>query len=166
MLRIVNIRLWKPLAGGLVVLLVSTTVADAHDRSPQHVEAAALGSGHAADHAVQERALERWARLPEAERERQVEAQERASAAFASSLALPAPAVVGDWGPPVTLPGYAINMVLLPTGKVAFWDRAPLPASGPRPNESRAYLWDPATPAVAPRDVSPPPARLRPRRRC
>ena len=157
MLRIVNIRLWKPLAGGLVVLLVSTAVADAHDRSPQHVEAAALGSGHAADHAVQERALERWARLPEAERERQVEAQERASAAFASSLALPAPAVVGDWGPPVTLPGYAINMVLLPTGKILYWDRAPLPASGPRPNESRAYLWDPATPAVAPRDVSPPP---------
>ncbi len=140
MLRIANIRLWKPLTGGLVVLLASAAVADAHDRSSQGVEAAVLGSGHAADHAVQERAARRWARLPEAEQERRAQAQQRASAAFARSLALPAPAVVGDWGPPATLPGYAINMVLLPTGKILYWDRAPIPAVAASGRTSRARI--------------------------
>ena len=158
MLSIANIRLRKPLAGGLVLLLATAVAADAHERSPQHVEAAALGAGHAADHAAQERALQRWAQLPPAERQRRARAQERASTAFVRSLALPAPEVVGAWGPPATLPGYAINMVLLPTGKILYWDRAPIPAGGgERPNTSRAYLWDPATPAAAPEDVTPPP---------
>jgi len=59
---------------------------------------------------------------------------------------------------PFTLPTYAINSVMLPTGKVLFYSFPPVDDAGARPNEGRAALWDPAkgTGAGAFTDVTPP----------
>ena len=118
MLRIADVRLRKPLAGGLVLLLATAVAADAHaalaaarrGRGPRgrtRGRPRGAGAGPAAVGAVAPGGAA--AARP---------AQERASTAFVRSLALPAPEVVGAWGPPATLPGYAIDMVLLPTGKI------------------------------------------------
>ena len=46
----------------------------------------------------------------------------------------------------IPFPAYAINVVVLPTGKVAFWGRAGVDdaATGHRANVSDAYVWNPA----------------------
>ena len=145
------IRLLLPPACTLA-LLAAAGPAAAHDG-----EAAELGSSHAAAHAAQERALRRWARLPARERRRQTRVAERRSLAFERSLALPGPELVGAWSQPYALPGYAINLVLMPTGKVLYWDRKPVIEGQGRPDGSRAYLWDPSNPTEPAKDVSPEP---------
>ena len=56
---------------------------------------------------------------------------------------------VGRWATStVSLPTFAINAVMLPTGKVAFWGRPPL-IGGKRSNRGDFYLWDPATNSVS-----------------
>lgn len=69
----------------------------------------------------------------------------------AALLLAPAPALgskppeeVGRWTTePFELPTYAINTVMLPTGKVLFYSY-PAPHDGVRPNVGRAALWDPS----------------------
>jgi hypothetical protein len=136
-----------------LALLAAAGPAAAHEAA----EAAELGPSHAAEHAAQERALRRWARLPGRERRRQTRVAQRRSLAFERSLALPGPEVVGAWSQPYALPGYAINTVLMPTGKVLYWDRKPVIEGQGRPDGSRAYLWDPAKPTEPAKDVSPEP---------
>ena len=53
-----------------------------------------------------------------------------------------------------SLPTYAINAVMLPTGKVAFWGRPPL-IGGKRENRSEFWLWDPATGGLTRHDAPP-----------
>jgi hypothetical protein len=61
--------------------------------------------------------------------------------------------VVGRWSDAtVALPTFAINAVLLPTGKVAFWGRPPLLADK-RENLSQFWLWDPVTGSLVRRDA-------------
>ena len=50
-------------------------------------------------------------------------------------------------------PIVAIHSALLPTGKVMFFSYPTYPN---RPNNAEAYLWNPATPAVPPKQVNPP----------
>ena len=85
------------------------------------------------------------------------------------------PSEIGEWTQaPFTLPTYAINSALLPTGKVLFWGRPPRPAGGGTPeNVGEAALWSPwlGTGPGAFTDVEPPvidptaPAASRPARR-
>jgi hypothetical protein len=145
------IRLLLPPACALA-LLAAAGPAAAHDD-----EATALGASHAAEHAAQERALRRWARMPAREQRRQTRIARQRELAFEQSLDLAGPEVVGAWNPTAfPLKGYAINAVLLPTGKVLYWDRKPL-VNGTREDGSRAYLWDPSTPMESAKDVSPAP---------
>ena len=55
------------------------------------------------------------------------------------------PSEIGEWTQaPFTLPTYAINSTLLPTGKVLFWGRPPRPEGGGTPeNVGEAALWSP-----------------------
>jgi hypothetical protein len=55
------------------------------------------------------------------------------------------PSQVGQWTQaPFRLPTYAIHTVVLPTGKVLFWGRPPVPTGGGvRPNSGEAALWSP-----------------------
>jgi len=78
---------------------------------------------------------------------------------------------VGRWeSARIPFPTYAINTVMLPTGKVLFWGRSPIdPGTGERKNDTPAYVWDPAKAsagftAVRPPKMQPPrnvPSRLR-----
>ena len=99
-------------------------------------EIAALGPRHAAEHAAARAAaaqpVTRAAEVPDA-----------------------AADVVGRWSSEtVALPTYAINSVLLPTGKVAFWGRPPL-LGGKRENLSQFWLWDPVTGGLSRHDAPP-----------
>ena len=81
-------------------------------------------------------------------------AQRRKAERSAHALALPdAPAdEVGRWSQTTSAcRRFAINAVMLPTGKVAFWGQPPL-IGGTRENRGDFYLWDPATGGItAPR---------------
>ncbi len=108
-------------------------------------ETAALGPDHAREHELQREALERWLALPAAERAR----RERRMAAEASSLAAaeePADAV-GRWHPDtIDFPTFALNAVVVATGEVMFWGRAPLEDDGvTRQNVTEVWFWDPRT---------------------
>ncbi len=63
---------------------------------------------------------------------------------IAPAAASKPPEEVGRWTTePFELPTYAINTVMLPTGKVLFYSY-PSPHDGERPNAGRAALWDPS----------------------
>ncbi len=79
----------------------------------------------------------------------------------AAPLAAPGPpSQVGEWTQaPFTIPTYAINSTVLPTGKVMFWGRPPRPVGGGTPtNVGEAALWSPwlGTGPEAFTDVVPP----------
>jgi hypothetical protein len=142
--------------------MLAAAPAHAHEPTLKAAETEALGPEHAAEHAAERRAARRWARLPRAERVRIARRARAAAASIAVTSAADPPAQVGAWNPTlIPFSSFAINAVLLPTGKILFWDRAARHAGSPNPNDrdntSRAYLWNPAKPGVPPRDVSPPP---------
>ncbi len=97
-------------------------------------EIATLGPRHAAEHAAARAAMP-------------AEVTRRAAVVDAAADA------VGRWdGATIPLPTFAINAVLLPTGKVAFWGRPPL-LGGKRDNLSQFWLWDPVTGGLSRRDA-------------
>lgn len=111
-------------------------------------ETRTLGPRHAAEHAAQRRGLRRWARLsPTAKQRARTRARRAATRAVGTDAANPADQV-GRWSSStIPLPTWAINAVVLPTGKVAFWGRGALGTghAGGRDNTGLFYLWDPAT---------------------
>ena len=112
-------------------------------------ETATLGAAHAAEHAR----LRRYIRSPRWRR-----AARRARVAARASAAGPLDQV-GRWTDEFDIPVFAINAVMLPTGKVLWfaYPNSPDYADG-RKDESDAYLWDPAkgTSAAAFEQVTPP----------
>jgi hypothetical protein len=147
----------KRLALPAVLLMatgVVTAAADAHDRSSERrlfrAESAMLGSAHAAEHAR----LRRYQRSPRWRRAmRQVHATARAAA-----VAEPLDGA-GRWTEQFDIPVFAINAILLPTGKVLWfaYPNNPDRPGGPR-DEANAWLWDPSrgTGAAAFKQVDPP----------
>jgi hypothetical protein len=107
-------------------------------------ETATLGAQHAAEHAAERAALRAWAARPAAERDR-LEARGRRAATRATAAAGPADEV-GRWATStIGLPTWAINAVVLPTGKVAYWGRGALESDGNRRNTAPFYVLDPDT---------------------
>ena len=106
-------------------------------------ETAVLGPQHAAEHAALRRLERRAAR---GELELGSGRTALSSEGVAAPRAAGPPSDVGAWtAAPFALPTYAIHTVVLPTGKVLFWGRPPVPAGagGVRPNSSQAALWSP-----------------------
>jgi hypothetical protein len=151
------------------IALGAPPAADAHARAPvqlgeralERFERATLGPRHAAEHAVERRALRRareaWRRRPARERRRLL--ARAAAASQHARAAANAPAdQVGRWDPkPIPFPTYAINAVLMPTGRVLFWGRSPIdPATQQRVNDTPAYVWDPGKSTGAFTAVRPP----------
>ena len=120
-----------------------------------HGEADRLGAAHAAAHAKARVLEERWRRLTPAQR------KERSATATRQTQALNARLAgqrddVGHWDPTLyPLPEYAINAIVLPTGKVLIFGREPKQPDGSRPNLGSARLFDPLTGAAV--HVPPPP---------
>ncbi len=118
--------------------------AGASEAQIRAIETALLGPEHAAEHA----AARRSARL--AERGVTVRVDGTLMAYSSEAVAAPAaagpPSQVGEWTQaPFQIPNYAIHTVVLPTGKVLFWGRPPVPVGGgARPNNGEAALWDPS----------------------
>jgi len=121
------------------------------------------GLTHAEEHAAAARAMRAamrdWARLRPAER-RVRRRRAAATAQRAAQLSVDAPAdEVGRWNLPgdrVPMPGFALNTVQLPTGKVLFWGWSPINRATGRHDElGLAYLWDPAQPTATAVDVTP-----------
>ena len=124
------------------LLAVAPAYAQDDEAELEAYETATLGPAHAAEHAAERQAAEAVAELTPAER--------RKAERSAHALALPdAPAdAVGRWSQTtIGLPGFAINAVMLPTGKVAFWGQPPV-EGGVRENRGDFYLWDPATDVI------------------
>jgi Domain of unknown function (DUF1929) len=117
-------------------------------------EVATLGREHALEHAHERRAariaLRRWRALSPA-RQRALLRHERAARARTAAAA-PLDRI-GQWSATIPLPTYAINAVMMPTGKVAFWGRPPLDSQGHRANDSEFWVWDPASGALAEKDA-------------
>ena len=133
-------------------------VARGHDHPPvsgesalMQTETAALGADHAQEHAMQREALQRWMALPAAERA-QIErraSRQAAAAATRIAAALPAADQVGRWETQtIPFPTWALNAVVVATGEVMFWGRAPLNADDTRDNVTEVWLWHPRTGAL------------------
>ena len=143
--------------------VVIAVAACAHPAAAAAHDPGTGAAAHAGEHARQDRALvriaSRWQALPPALRR----AERRLAGAVAqraSQLSVDAPAEeTGRWSRPedrVPLPLYAINSVVMPTGKVLMWGRPPVdPVSGARANTTPAFLWDPAHPSRPAQDVTP-----------
>jgi hypothetical protein len=132
------------------------TQAGGSERALRAYETATLGAAHAAEHARERRearaALRRWARLTPRRRRASQARVRRADARARASLDAPLDAV-GRWeDATVDLPTFAINAVMLPTGKVAFWGRPPL-IDGTRENQSQFWLWDPVSKQLSRHDA-------------
>jgi hypothetical protein len=154
------------LAVGIVLGLPVT--ASAHDRPAgvseralQRMERAVLGPEHAAEHARERRALLHaradWRRRPARER-RRILARAAVAARRETALVDGSPDQVGRWeSTRIPFPTYAINAVMLPTGRVLFWGRSPLDrGTQTRVNDTPAYVWDPAKGAGGFTEVRPP----------
>ncbi|WP_210495368.1 glyoxal oxidase [Patulibacter sp. SYSU D01012] len=110
----------------------------------RRAETRTLGARHAAEHAAERAALRRWRARPAAERARMTARARRAAAR--ATVAAGAPDAVGRWSSRrIDLPTWAINAVLLPTGKVAYWGRGALDDRWARDNSAPFYLLDPGT---------------------
>jgi Domain of unknown function (DUF1929) len=129
--------------------------AGATEAEMRAIETAMLGPEHAAEHAAARSALRRAASGDLPEKPRQAISSEGAP-----TRAPGPPSKLGAWTHgPFAIPTYAIHSVLLPTGKVLFWGRPPVPtAGGHRPNFSDAAVWSPwlGTGPEAFTDVDPP----------
>ncbi len=105
-----------------------------------------LGPQHAAEHAAQRQGLRRWARMsPAAKRREKAKARRAAMRAGGATASADQ---VGRWKTTmVGMPTWAINTVVLPTGKVAYWGRGAVGTmpNGGRDNAGIFYVWDPAT---------------------
>ena len=131
------------------------------ERALQRMERAALGPRHAADHARERRALRharaawRHRRAPE---RRRILARASAAARRERGRAAGSADQVGRWqATRIAFPTYAINAVMLPTGRVLFWGRSPLdPGTRERVNDTPTYVWDPAKGATGFTEVRPP----------
>ena len=131
------------------------------ERALQRMERAVLGPEHAAEHAHERRALRHarsvWRRRPARER-RRILARAAAAARSETARVDAAPDQVGRWeSARIPFPTYAINAVVLPTGRVLFWGRSPLDkGTQTRVNDTPAYVWDPAKGAGGFTEVRPP----------
>jgi Domain of unknown function (DUF1929) len=109
-------------------------------------EAAALGADHAREHELQREALRQWLAKPAAERsrlERQA-SRETAEAATRIAAALDPADQVGRWeNDLIDFPTWALNSVVMPTGDVMFWGRAPAGSTGARENVTEIWIWNP-----------------------
>jgi hypothetical protein len=106
----------------------------------------ALGADNAADHAAQRavsrRAIRRWRKLSPAERRRALRRSRTRALALARATAKDPATEIGRWTrAPFGLPTYAINLAMLPTGKLLFWSY-PAQASGRRPAAQRRHGRD------------------------
>ncbi|MDP8968866.1 MAG: DUF1929 domain-containing protein [Actinomycetota bacterium] len=98
----------------------------------------------------------RWQRLTPRQRKERSVAATRQTRALNARLAGQRDDI-GYWDPTLyPLPEYAINAIVLPTGKVLIFGREPKQADGSRPNLGSARLFDPLTGTVV--HVPPPPA--------
>src|SRR5215211_2518613 len=154
---------------GAGIAFAAPAVAGAHERPAraggeralQRLERSALGPRHAAEHARERRSLRRaralWRKRPPAERRRLRARAATAARRVRAGAASPADQV-GRWDPQtIPFPTYAINTVLLPTGRILFWGRSPIDrGTGARVNDTPAYVWDPAKPDDAFTEVRPP----------
>jgi hypothetical protein len=146
------------------LLAVSTTAAYAHGdehaggTAPKHdpiydLEVQAIGPDHARAHA-EERAIKARLRTAAGRRSvlREVRREQRKLAAKGPkarrAAALPAtPAASGRWADPFSLQVFAINAILLPTGKVLMFAYPFQDEGGERNltrNWAQAWLWNPA----------------------
>jgi hypothetical protein len=131
--------------------------AGANESNLRAFETATLGPEHAAEHAALRRLERRAARGD-------LELGSGRIALSSEGVVAPdaagPPSAVGQWTQaPFQLPNYAIHTVVLPTGKVLFWGRPPIPAGGGvRPNTGEAALWTPSlgTGPAAFKEVDPP----------
>ena len=117
--------------------------AGANESTMRVFETAVLGPEHAAEHAALRRLERRAAR---GDLELGSGRTALSSEGVAAPRAAGPPSAVGAWtAAPFALPNYAIHTVVLPTGKVLFWGRPPVPAGagGVRPNTGEAALWSP-----------------------
>src|SRR4051794_13448812 len=152
----VGIALGLPAAAG-----AHARPAGVPQRAPQRMERAVLGPEHAAEHARERRALRHarsvWRHRPVRER-RRILARAAAAARSETARVDGAPDQVGRWEPArIPFPTYAINAVVLPTGRVLFWGRSPLDrGTQTRVNDTPAYVWDPAKGAGGFTAVRPP----------
>jgi hypothetical protein len=114
-----------------------------HERRLRAIESAVLGPEHAAEHA-RLRAYERspyWrTRLRKAARRARAAASARAKLTAAEPLDRS-----GRWTDEFDIPVFAINSIVLPTGKVLWYayPNNPDRPGGPR-DEAQAWLWDPS----------------------
>jgi hypothetical protein len=111
-------------------------------------ETATLGADHAREHAIQREALQQWLERPAGERARLEGQASRRAAAEADRIAaaLPAADEVGQWETQtIPFPTYALNAVVVATGEVMFWGRAPMNPDGSRDNVTEVWLWAPTT---------------------
>jgi hypothetical protein len=114
-----------------------------HERRLRAIESAVLGPEHAAEHA-RLRAYERspyWrAKLRKAAHRANAVARARARLTAAEPLDR-----TGRWTDEFDIPVFAINSIVLPTGKILWYayPNNPDRPGGPR-DEAQAWLWDPA----------------------
>jgi Domain of unknown function (DUF1929) len=135
------------------------------DRELRAHESATLGPEHAAQHAlhraVARRATKRWRRMSPSRRRRALARRRVSAVALARRTARDPAKTIGRWtAGPFSIPTYAINLAVLPTGKALFWSFPPRTADGGYgANEGTAALWDPSKgygPAAM-KNVPPPP---------
>jgi hypothetical protein len=130
-----------------VALPVAALAHGVTERQLFRYETATLGRQHALEHARERRAARRalreWNAMSPKRQRALLHREKLARAATASAAPLDQ---IGQWDTTtIPLPTFAINAVMLPTGKVAFWGRPPLDALGHRANLSQFWLWDPVS---------------------
>jgi Galactose oxidase-like, Early set domain/Kelch motif len=110
-----------------------------------------LGSRHAAEHAAERAQSRRQACTSNGRLKKSFVTRVRAQASVKKAMATGPPSDVGQWGPPIDLPGIvAIHTTLLPNGKVLFFYNNPEFGDEAR---GRVMVWDPATQTGVRRDV-------------
>ncbi len=104
--------------------------------------------GHAAAETRSGVMQERWARMTPAQRRTELESASRDTRALNAALA-GARDDTGFWEPQLRpLPEWAINAIVMPTGKTLIFGREPKAPGGTRPNIGSAQLFDPQTGAT------------------
>ncbi|MGH2840632.1 MAG: hypothetical protein ACRDKY_07395, partial [Solirubrobacteraceae bacterium] len=117
-------------------------------------EQAAHAEAHAKAEVLDRARREAWARLTPSQRRARVQRIVRQTRRLNARIAGQRDDV-GYWDPTLRpLPDYAINAVVLPTGKILVWGREPY-VGGVRSNLGSARLFDPLTGAT--KHVPPPP---------
>jgi Domain of unknown function (DUF1929) len=138
-----------------LVLPAPTLAHKVTERQLFRYEVATLGREHALEHAHERKAariaLRRWNAMTPKQQRTLLHRERTARAATASAAPLDR---IGQWSDTtIPLPTFAINAVMLPTGKVAFWGRPPLDELGHRANDSQFWLWDPVSGDLVEKDA-------------